>query len=225
MSTTRDSTADATGKTGVRTGVGRTLRWRDALNGPNLITISRLLLSIVLFAMIYAEGLWIASAVLFVFAASTDALDGYIARRYGMITVLGRILDPFVDKIIVGGAFIFLSDKDVVADGQTLSSGVNAWMAIIVIGREMFVSSLRGYLEKEGCDFSASLSGKLKMTLQCVAVPAAILSLDPRCRAEWFLLLRDALLWGAVAVTVVSGLVYVYRAAILLNTRDRDGEG
>jgi len=195
----------------------RTLNWRDALNGPNLITISRLLLSIVLFAMIYAEGLWIASAALFVFAASTDALDGYIARRYGMVTVLGRILDPFVDKIIVGGAFIFLTAVD--------GSGVNAWMAIIVIGREMFVSSLRGYLEREGCDFSASLSGKLKMGLQCVAVPFALLSLDEHFQHAWFLRTRDMLLWGAVAVTVVSGLVYVYRAAILLNTRDRDGEG
>jgi CDP-diacylglycerol--glycerol-3-phosphate 3-phosphatidyltransferase len=225
MSTTRDSTSGATAQPAARSAANRTLNWRDAFNGPNLITISRFLLSIVLFAMIYAGGLWIASAVLFVFAAATDAVDGYIARKYGMITVLGRILDPFVDKIIVGGAFIFLSEKDVIADGQTLSSGVNAWMAIIVIGREMFVSSLRGYLEKEGCDFSASLSGKLKMGLQCVAVPFAILSLDVRSQNEWFLLSRDILLWSAVAVTVFSGLVYVYRAAILLNTRERSEKG
>jgi CDP-diacylglycerol---glycerol-3-phosphate 3-phosphatidyltransferase len=86
----------------------------------------------------------------------------------------------------------------------------------------MFVSSLRGYLEKEGCDFSASLSGKLKMGLQCVAVPLAILSLDGRFQQDWFLLTRDVLLWSAVAVTVLSGLVYVYRAAILLNTRERN---
>ena len=219
MTTTSESTATDE----VRGQSDRTLNWQDAFNGPNLITISRLFLSVVLFALIYVHGFWVTSAVLFVFAASTDALDGYIARKYGMVTVLGRILDPFVDKIIVGGAFIFLSEKTITTPTDVvLHSGVNAWMVIIVIGREMFVTSLRGYLERQGCDFSASLSGKLKMGLQCVAVPFAILSLDARCQQQWFLLTRDMLLWGAVAVTVFSGLVYVYRAAVLLNIQDRE---
>ena len=222
MSATQDTTTTGTAESRKR--AGRALLWRDALNGPNLITLSRLLLSIVLFALIYVHGFWITSAILFVFAASTAALDGYIARKYGMVTVLGRILDPFVDKIIVGGAFIFLSEKTVTTPGgEILHSGVNAWMVIIVIGREMFVSSLRGYLERQGCDFSANWSGKLKMVLQCVAVPFAILSLDPRFffQDDWFLWARDISLWTAVGVTVFSGLVYVYRGAILLNTQNR----
>ncbi len=192
---------------------------RDALNVPNCITIFRLLLSVVLFTLIYIQGFWITSAVLFVFAASTDALDGYIARKYGLVTVLGRILDPFVDKIIVGGAFIFLSEKTVLVDGETYHSGVNAWMAIIVIGREMFVTSLRGYLEQQGRDFSANWSGKFKMALQCVAVPVALLSLNPHFREPWFLMTRDVLLWSAVVVTIASGLVYVYRAVALLKLK------
>src|SRR5688572_3148906 len=81
---------------------------RDALNLPNLITISRLFLSFVLFALIYIQDYWFTAAVLFVVAASTDFLDGYIARKYGLITTLGRIMDPFVDKIIICGAFVFL---------------------------------------------------------------------------------------------------------------------
>ncbi len=148
---------------------------RESLNMPNLITTIRLLLSFVLFSLIAAGGWWITAAALFAFAASTDALDGYLARRYQQITVLGRILDPFVDKVIVCGTFVFLLEKQGEHD-----SGVNAWMVITIVGREMFVSSLRGILEKQGKDFSASLAGKLKMSLQCVAVTASLLSLARR---------------------------------------------
>ena len=188
---------------------------RESLNAPNLVTGIRLLLSIVLFSMIAAGGWWIASAALFVIAASTDALDGYLARRYKQITVLGRIMDPFVDKVIVCGTFVFLLEKQ----GQTttaLDSGVNAWMVIIIIGREMFVSSLRGILEKEGKDFSANMVGKVKMTLQCVAVTASLLSLSKELPWPWLPSVRDALLWLAVGVTIWSGLIYLVRGFRLL---------
>jgi len=184
---------------------------RESLNLPNLITATRLGLSVVLFSMISLGNWWIASAALFVVAASTDALDGYLARRYQQITVLGRILDPFVDKVIVCGSFVFLLEKQGPAD-----SGVNAWMVIIIIGREMFVSSLRGILEKQGKDFSASFSGKLKMTLQCVAVTVCLLSLSPDLGWTWLPVVRDVLLWIAVLVTVWSGLVYLIRGFALL---------
>lgn len=194
---------------------------REALNWPNIITLSRFLLAILLFALIYMHGFWLTSAILFIVAAWTDALDGYIARKYGMVTVLGRILDPFVDKIIIGGSFIFLSEKTITVDGQLLHSGVNAWMAIIVLGREMFITSLRGFLEQHGCDFSASWSGKVKMTLQCIAVPVAIVSLDWRfAQYDSFLLLRDILLWGAVLATIISGVIYVVGAVRMLSAND-----
>jgi len=186
---------------------------RESLNLPNLITVSRLLLAIILFALIDRGGWWLTSAFLFVFAASTDALDGYLARRYGQVTILGRILDPFVDKIIVGGTFLFLVEANELPDIET---GVNAWMVMIVIGREMFVSSLRGILEKQGKDFSASFSGKAKMTLQCVAVTASLLSVCPEVTWSWLIPARDILLWSAVAITLWSGVVYVQRAIELL---------
>ena len=184
---------------------------RESLNMPNLVTGTRLLLSLVLFAMISAGDYWISAAALFVFAASTDALDGYLARRYKQITVLGRILDPFVDKVIVCGSFVFLLEKQ----GAT-ESGVNAWMVIIIVGREMFVSSLRGILEKEGKDFSASMAGKVKMTLQCVAVTVSLLSLATSLHWPWLPGVRDVCLWLAVGVTVWSGLIYVIRGFSLL---------
>lgn len=218
MSTTQDTTPETTSSKTAAAPVPKSL-WQDALNAPNLITISRLLLAILLFGLIYVNGFWITSAILFLSAASTDFLDGYIARKYGMITILGRIMDPFVDKIIVGGAFIFLSEKTVTtADGAVLHSGVNAWMVIIVIGREMFVTSLRGYLEQQGRDFSASFTGKAKMLLQCLAVPLAILSLDARLQFDAVLLARDIMLWLAIAVTIYSGVDYVYRATKILKT-------
>jgi CDP-diacylglycerol---glycerol-3-phosphate 3-phosphatidyltransferase len=190
---------------------------RESLNLPNLITVSRFVLAVILFGLIDVGGYWLASAGLFVFAASTDWLDGYLARKYGQVTVLGRILDPFVDKIIVGGTFLFLLDKNGTAESAvSVQSGVTAWMVIVVIGREMFVSSLRGFLEQQGKDFSASFSGKAKMMLQCVAVTASLLSLSDQLHWAWLPLTRDVLLWAAVGVTVWSGLVYVRRAVMLL---------
>ena len=183
---------------------------RKSLNAPNLITLSRLLLSFVLFALIYIEGFWYTSAGLFAFAAATDFLDGYIARKYGLVTTLGRILDPFVDKIIVCGAFVFLLET-------SAASGVNAWMVMAVIGREMFVTGLRSFLEQSGQDFSAVWSGKIKMALQCVAVTASLLSMQPDlAEVEWFILTRDILLWSAVAVTLYSGIAYAWRGFQML---------
>lgn len=179
------------------------------LNAPNSITLSRLVLAIILFWLIYYEGFWITATVVFVVAVLSDALDGYLARKYGQVTTLGRVLDPFVDKIIICGAFVFLLEKKP-------DSGVNSWMVIIVISREMFVSGLRGFLEREGKDFSATLAGKVKMVLQSVAVTASLLSLSPRVSSAWFSSLRDVLLWLAVIATVWSGLIYVVRATKML---------
>jgi CDP-diacylglycerol--glycerol-3-phosphate 3-phosphatidyltransferase len=181
---------------------------RKSLNVPNCITLARLVLAVVLFAMISFGSSWIAAAVMFVVAAATDALDGFIARRYGLVTTLGRILDPFADKIIICGAFLFL-----VAQPE---SGVNAWMALIVFGREMFITSLRAFLEQHGRDFSAVWSGKIKMILQCAAVTASLLSMDERFDVPTFLLVRDVIVWATVAVTVYSGVEYTYRAYRML---------
>lgn len=183
---------------------------RRSLNVPNLITLTRLVLAVVLFAMISLGSSWIAATIMFVVAAATDALDGYIARKYGLVTTLGRILDPFADKIIICGAFLFLVAKQP-------QSGVNAWMALIVFGREMFITSLRSFLEQHGRDFSAVWSGKIKMVLQCAAVTASLLSMDARfAEVSSFIHARDVILWATVAVTVYSGVEYTYRAYRML---------
>ena len=195
---------------------------RESVNLPNAVTLARLLLACVLFGMIAYNGLWKSAAALFVFAASTDFLDGYLARKYGQVTTLGRILDPFVDKIVVVGALLFLLEKRVTLEGGELVvwSGVSAWMVLVIVAREMFVSSLRGFLEKHGVDFSADWTGKVKTTVQFVAVTASLLSLAPEFARldplidgrSWFLWARDALLWGATLFTAYSGVAYVVRA-------------
>lgn len=191
---------------------------RGALNLPNLITISRVVLAVVLFWLIDYDGYWRLAAAVFLVAACTDFLDGYVARKYGLVTTLGRIMDPFADKIIICGAFVFLLGKADSHPMTGLSSGVTAWMVVTIIGREMFVTSLRGFLEQHGMDFSASLSGKLKMVVQCAAVTASLLSLSPDFYevAPWCISVRDILLWSAIAITLYSGLIYIFRAGVMI---------
>jgi CDP-diacylglycerol--glycerol-3-phosphate 3-phosphatidyltransferase len=204
---------DAANGTGTANSAGNAER---SLNLPNAITMSRLVLSFVLFALIQAGDYWLWAAGLFVFAVATDVLDGWIARKYNLITQLGRILDPFVDKFITSGTFLFLLPFP--------NSGVTPWMVVIVLGREMLVTSLRGFLEQQGADFSASASGKLKMFLQCAAATAALLSMHPPlagCSVAGvaFTVVRDVLLWTMVVVTVWSGYIYVRRAMDLLRPK------
>jgi len=191
-------------------------------NLPNQLTWMRLLLSVVMFCLLaFGRGwglsdraLYLASLALFAVAAGTDWLDGYFARKYDLITTLGRILDPFADKVIICGTFIFLSDID--------GSQVYPWMAVIVVGRELLVTALRSYLEQQGADFSATLSGKLKMVFQCAAVVLSFYCLAKGAGTEasgvpqWLHAAHVASVWGAVLLTVVSGGAYVRTAITLL---------
>src|SRR5437016_11601425 len=138
---------------------------RTVFNVPNQLTSIRLVLAIVMFVLIAYEY-YLAGMCVFIVAAGTDWLDGYWARKYNQVTTLGRILDPFVDKIIICGTFIFLA--------AIPRSGMVPWMAVVVVGRELLVTALRSFLEQQGADFSATLSGKLKMVLQCVAAALSL---------------------------------------------------
>ena len=135
------------------------------------------------------------------------------ARRNGLVTPLGRILDPFADKIIICGSFVFLM--------QHVGSGIYAWMVTVILAREMFITSLRGYLEQQGRDFSAAWAGKLKMGLQCAAVPMCLLSLSEELKGiEWFALARNITIYAAIIVTVYSGIEYSVRATRMLKSTD-----
>ncbi len=185
-------------------------------NLPNQLTALRLILSVVLFCFIVWEY-YLTSMVLFIIAASTDWLDGYYARKYGQVTTLGRILDPFADKVIVCGTLIFLVAVPEMAE---VTLGLRPWMVVVVVGRELLVTALRAFIEDRGSDFSAKTSGKLKMVLQCIAAATCLYYLSyahPIANAPtWCCLLLVASVWSAVILTVYSGAEYLVAAVKLL---------
>jgi len=183
----------------------------ETWNLPNQITATRIVLTVVMFVTLHF-GVYGPSLVLFVIAAGTDWLDGYIARSRGLVTQLGRILDPLADKLIICGTFIFLSANP--------DAGIPAWLTVVVVGRELIVTVVRSFLEQRGHDFSANLPGKLKMVFQCSVVIASLAMLWLRADGygshDWLGAVVTVLLWLAAAVTVYSGAIYMRVAAQLL---------
>jgi CDP-diacylglycerol--glycerol-3-phosphate 3-phosphatidyltransferase len=188
------------------------------LNVPNVLTAVRFLLSIVVFVLI-PLGQYLAAMIIFIIAASTDWIDGWWARKYGQVTKLGRIFDPFVDKIIICGTFIYLA-------AEWPASGIAPWMAVVVVGREMLVTAIRGFIEQQGGDFSAQFMGKLKMVFQCVAAVASMLALahfqseslesSSFSLPAWLYWTLHVSVFLAWFTTVYSGLEYVIAAARIL---------
>lgn len=181
---------------------------------PNIISLVRLVLALVLFALI--EGVAgrqdLAALVLFVFAAATDWVDGWYARKYGEVSRFGRIFDPLVDKVIVCGTFVLLADRT--------GSAILPWMALVIVVRELVVTAIRAEMERTGLDFSAAWSGKVKMVFQCVAIG---LELGSRALPEVTIGLLSihqiaiGVVWLAVISTIWSGLEYVFAARPLLS--------
>ena len=185
-------------------------------NVPNQISAARLVLAFVFFAILPLGYYW-AALVVFVVAASTDWVDGWYARKYNMVTKLGRVLDPFCDKILICGAYILLAVE--MDSGFDWYAKIAGWMAVVVVGRELLVTVLRSMIEGAGGDFSAKMAGKLKMVFQCVAVGACIVGLAMRANSaaelvpawlHWTIIIS---VWVSVVSTIHSGLLYVKAAA------------
>jgi CDP-diacylglycerol--glycerol-3-phosphate 3-phosphatidyltransferase len=168
-------------------------------NVPNILTLSRLVLAVVVFALIGFER-YVAALMVFGLAALTDALDGYFARLLNQATPLGRQLDPLVDKVIVTGGFIYL----LTIPGTGLAPG----MVTAIVVRELLIQGLRGLLEGQGQAFGARWAGKLKTVVQCLAIAAILVSLATPPAPVW-LWARDGLIWLAVFLTIYSGIGYL----------------
>ena len=163
------------------------------VNVPNVLTMVRILAVPVLVVALLDEtpdGDVIAAAV-FALAALTDGLDGYIARRRKQVTTFGKLMDPLADKLLVIAALISLVSLDRLA----------AWIAMVIIARELAVTGLRSLAAERGVVIAASWLGKLKTLLQIAAI-FALIAFDPP--PVW----ADVLLYLAVAVTVISGVDY-----------------
>ena len=145
--------------------------WReigqDSLNIPNLLTLTRILL-IPVFVVLFSTpdpDRSLMAAIVFVVAAVTDMLDGYLARKSGQVTKLGKLLDPIADKLLVLSALILLVNVD----------RVSALVAILIIARELGVTGIRAIAAGEGLIIAAETTGKYKMALQVVAIVILIL--------------------------------------------------
>jgi len=144
------------------------------------------------------------AAILFSVAAITDYLDGYIARTRGLVSTLGKVMDPVADKLLVSSAFIML----------TALGWVPPWVVCIIIGREIAVTGLRNIIAERGEDVSATNLGKYKTGFQIAAIiPLLIhypfLGINPKIVGEFFL-------WGALGFTVWSGADYFIKFRRLL---------
>jgi len=183
------------------------------LTVPNLLSASRVPLAVGLFACVVYEA-WLAGLVVFLAAAATDFLDGWWARRYGPLTVVGRNLDPIADKVLVCGGFIYLIPVP--------GAGVLPWMVTVVVCRELVVTGVRGIVEATGQKFGADWFGKLKMGLQCAVLIGVLLIQWLRTlggTADLLAVLdpvQAVLLWAMLAATVGSGVQYLVKAARML---------
>src|ERR1700682_5705947 len=121
-------------------------------NLPNQLTAARLVLSLVLFVLIALHS-WVWCVLVFAAAAVTDWLDGYLARKQNLISALGRVFDPLVDKVLICGAYIFLLP-------ETIDAGLRPWMVTVVVGRELIITGLRSLLGNRGTPFGAALAGE-----------------------------------------------------------------
>jgi CDP-diacylglycerol--glycerol-3-phosphate 3-phosphatidyltransferase len=204
---------------------------------PNALTGSRLVLAVVFFLMLsfYQHAgrgdPWLLNAAFFVYVVAlvTDFLDGYLARRWKVEGAFGRVVDPLVDKVLVLGSFIFFAGKNFIippledqAVVRTIS-GVAPGIVVILLTRELLVTSLRASSEGTGQAFGAAFSGKLKMTLQSVTILVilAYVNYFAPPTGVWYeyehvaVVFRDICIWATVAITVVSGALYVRRATDL----------
>ena len=168
------------------------------MNLPNAITIARIFLvplvvAVLLTTQIQNWEFW--GAGLFLAAALTDILDGYLARRRRQVTTLGGLLDPIADKLLISSALIALVQLGMAP----------AWMVVIIVGREFAVSGLRSIAASEGFTIHASPLGKGKMVGQVAAIVSLILA---RGRAGWILETANVLLWVVVFFALLSMTQY-----------------
>ncbi len=173
---------------------------KKIVNIPNILASVRLLLAPIMFMLLVNQDAPIFSEIhpswlnyfagfIFVIASITDFFDGYIARTFNQITILGQILDPLADKMLTLAGFLGLMIQDI----------ASPWAIYLILTRELFITGLRVSAISEGIDISASILGKIKTVIQMIAIS--------------FLLMRwsggETLLWIAVVLTLYSGYEYV----------------
>jgi CDP-diacylglycerol---glycerol-3-phosphate 3-phosphatidyltransferase len=208
---------------------------------PNLLTGLRLILAACFFAMlgryqyhlpdqttVSPDRSWLNTAfIVYLIALVTDFLDGYLARKWKVEGAFGRVVDPFVDKVLVLGSFIFFAGKNFTIPAINPSetptnvltiTGVVPWMVVVILARELLVTSLRGLVESSGKAFGAAFIGKAKMVTQSVTILVILVYVNylkwftDHHYEIWATYFRNFCIWVTLAVTVWSCLGYVLKA-------------
>lgn len=198
------------------------------MNLPNRVTIARFVVSVVYFVVLafaadpgpvlvgtFLGGRWAGDLNsvlldvafgLFLIAACTDMLDGYLARKYDLVTDFGRVTDPFVDKISVCGSFVFF------VSFPSIKNVVPAWIVVAILAREFLVHGIRSLAESKGIPFGASFWGKWKMVVQCIAVCTVIFYMNHFNGISWATWTTIGVVGIALFFTLMSGAVYLWDA-------------
>ncbi len=181
-------------------------KFKNVFSGPNQLTLFRIAaVPVIIVLLLFPNKICtLIAGLLFSAAAITDYLDGFLARKRGLVTTLGKVMDPVADKLLVSSAFIML----------TSLGWVPAWMACIIIGRELAVNGLRNIIAEKGGDLSASNLGKYKTGFQIAAIIPLMFhypffGLNVQVIGNLFL-------WGALVFTIWSGADYFIRSRSLL---------
>ncbi len=168
----------------------------------NIITIGRILLVPIFLVILLTEmnNKEIIAFIIFLVASVTDAIDGYFARKLDQVTELGKFLDPLADKLLIAAALLALVHQDLVA----------AWVAALIILREIFITAFRFYFLVKDSTFAASWLAKKKTLVQIIAI--CLLIIHPKL--PYSHIIREAgtyVLYFAVALTIYSGVEYVLK--------------
>jgi len=197
------------------------------VNLPNAITFSRLIMTAAFVLAVSQRSLtgYGTGLVLFIIAAVSDWLDGYLARKMGLVTPLGKLMDPLADKILVSAAFVFFTEQRLCP----------VWVTALIIGREFLVTGLRQIAIEAGEVLAADRLGKWKTTFQLAYLITGLIWLTadhakkqnvvlewlgnlarPSWEGGW---IQPVFLWGAVALTMISGWNYLWSSRNLLRGR------
>ena len=170
------------------------------MNLPNKLTVGRMI-AVPFFIAAYMMGYYPVALVLFCLASATDALDGSIARKRGLVTNFGKIMDPLADKILVYSALCLFIESGL----------IKSWMLIIILAREFIVAGMRTVAASEGRVLAAGMSGKIKTVLQMVAVILYLFGLSVPSIGDTVIMIANVIFWAALAMTIYSGAEYVWK--------------
>jgi CDP-diacylglycerol---glycerol-3-phosphate 3-phosphatidyltransferase len=213
------------------------------VNLPNTITVARIILAVLVIPLLFMDqfSARIAAFVIFLAAALSDIWDGYLARSQGLITDLGKLLDPLADKLLLAATFIpfyFISHQPGPYNSMPWFGGVlPLWVLVVIFGREIFITLFRSYAARRGVVIAAGQSGKYKALAQNIFIGAAILWLALQSMARtrgwegegwqtWqnvHMAFSVVMLVVALVLTVYSMCVYLwnYRAVYSERTESR----